>query len=196
MTMANNQHYLQQVAAMRQQKRQEEWRTDFNQAIYGREEALRNRMEIERQAAVEADPEVRAQLRDDWHYHDAQVQSCEAEIAKLRGPPPPDPRAVQYLQQRKPFFDKYGQQAAQAVDLAHQHLTRPGNAGWKVNSPEYFRALDTLLQMYAPNYGMRFDPNSDIMPTPNDAAEMSNLTPREYNEQVRKLQVLKASGNY
>src|SRR5262245_1138292 len=112
--MSNDQNYREQVAAMRQQKAQEEAAVDYNQVTYGRELALQNRQEIERQAATTADPEEREQLKEQWHYFDSEVQACENEMRRLAPPAPPDPTAVAYLKQRAPFIQKYGQQATQA----------------------------------------------------------------------------------
>jgi hypothetical protein len=184
--MANNdQHYLQQVAAMRAAKQQEEVNADYAQAVYGREESLRNRQEIESQATRTSDPAEREQLKDDWHYFDAEVQRCESDIQRMTPPPPPDPQAVDYLRRRQPFIQKYGQQAVQAIDLAHNHLMRSGN--WKPNSPEYFQGMDTLLEMYGPSYGLRFDPN-EIALTADEACKISGCSPRAYNNGVRALQ--------
>src|SRR5262245_3139108 len=185
----SNDTYAMQVAQMRQQRRQQELAADYNQAVYGREESLRNRQEIERQAATIADPNERAQLTDDWHYYDAEVQRCEADMRRLNPPQQQmDPRTVRFIQERKPFVERYGYAGAQqAWGLAHNHLTRPGAAKWDVNSPEYFKAVDELVEMYGPQYGYRFDPSSDVQLTPNEAAEISGLSPRQYNQASQEL---------
>jgi hypothetical protein len=181
----SDQHYLQQIAAMRQQRQQEELAVERNQAIYGYQQSLQNRQEIERQAATTADPEERQRLADDWHYFDAEVQACEANIRKMTPPPQADPKAVAYLQRRSPFLQKYGQKGMQAFQLAHNHLASTGN--WKIGSPAYYKAIDTLLEMYAPDHGMRFDPSSDISLTPNEAAKISGLSPESYNRGVQAM---------
>src|SRR5262245_25478487 len=102
--MANNQqHYLQQVAAMRQQKQQEEYAADYNQAVYGREESLRQRQEIEQEAALTTDPNERAELVDQWHYHDAEVQRCKQQIRELTPPPQADPKMVEFTRRISPW---------------------------------------------------------------------------------------------
>src|SRR5262245_18235010 len=146
--------YQQQVAQMRQQRRQEEVNMEYRQALFDRDEALRNRQEVEKQSVLATDPDDHAQLTQAWHYYDADVQRCEADIRRLN-PPQMDQRAAQFMQERQPFIDRYGyQRAKQAWDLAHNHLMGPGNAGWKVYSPEYFRAIDTLVEMHGPQYGL------------------------------------------
>ena len=177
--MAN---YYEQVTAMRRSKQQEEIALERNQAIRGYELSLQNRQEIEREAATTNDPDEQQRLRDMWHYYDAELQRCEADIRRFTPPAPPDPRAVEYMRRRQPFINKYGQRAIQAFDLAHQHLASTGN--WKIGSPRYYKALDTLLEMYGPDHGIKFDPN-EIALTPNEAAKISGLSPERYNQAVR-----------
>src|SRR5215831_5549373 len=98
--MMANDNYQMQVARMRQQKQQQELQADYAQAVYGYQESLRNRQEIESQAARTTDPAERQQLTDDWHYFDAEVQRNEAELRRFTPPPQPNPQAVRYLQQR------------------------------------------------------------------------------------------------
>jgi hypothetical protein len=92
--MAN---YYEQVAAMRRSKQQEEIALERNQAIRGYELSLQNRQEIEREAATTNDPDEQQRLRDMWHYYDAELQRCEADIRRFTPPAPPDPRAVEYM---------------------------------------------------------------------------------------------------
>jgi uncharacterized protein YacL (UPF0231 family) len=73
--MSNDLHYLQQVAQMRAQKQHEELAVERNQAVYGYQQSLANRKEIERQAALTTDPNERAALKDEWHYYDAESLS-------------------------------------------------------------------------------------------------------------------------
>jgi hypothetical protein len=183
--MSNDQHYLQQIAQMRAAKQQEELAVERNQAIYGYQESLKNRQEIERMAATTADADERQALRDQWFYFDAEVQANEANLRKLTPPPQADPKAVAYLQRRSPFLQKYGQKGMQAFQLAHNHLASTGN--WKIGSPAYYKAIDTLLEMYGPDYGMRFDPSSDISLSPNEAAKISGLSPESYNRGVQAM---------
>src|SRR5262245_55769762 len=98
--------YEQQVAAMRLQKRQEELTADYNQALLGHEESLRNRQQIERQFVTTTDPAEQQALKDDWHYYDAEVQRCEQDIA-ARTPPQPqqmDPKAAQWISAKQKFL--------------------------------------------------------------------------------------------
>src|SRR5262245_47612526 len=101
--------YQQQVAAMRQQKRQEEFAADYNQALYGHDESLRNRQEIERQFATTTDPDEQQALKNEWHYYDAEVQRCEQEIAARTPPQQPQyhPKDVHLMNKATPYFQKY-----------------------------------------------------------------------------------------
>jgi hypothetical protein len=121
--MANDQqHYLQQVAAMRQQRAQQERQQAYAEAVDDYNRNLAERQTIEQQASM-CDPADRNFLTEDWHLADGLVQESEQRIRQLT-PPPPDPKAVEYLQRRQPFIQKCGQRATQAIDLAHQHLAR------------------------------------------------------------------------
>src|SRR5262249_51622575 len=119
-SMAND-DYDRQVAAIRQQKIIEDAQVDYNQAVYGREEALRNRQDIERQAATTSDPEEREQLRGDWHYYDAEVQRCEQDI-RARTPQQPHPNAVRANWEDRSFYQREGQNGANAMNTAHNYL--------------------------------------------------------------------------
>src|SRR5262245_1128852 len=188
-------NYQEQVAALRRQRQQEELRADYNQHLLGREESLRNRQEIERQAAVETDPEEQARLRDEWHMYDQEMLRCQAEVDKYAPPPQPHPKAVEFWHRHRPFRERYGDEVAKAAfDTAHNYLMRPGNAGWKPNTPEYFNAIETLMEMNAKNYGLHFDPNETAL-SPNEARDISCGGDTElYNRGVAEFQRQKARG--
>src|SRR5262245_52988026 len=132
--MANEPTYMEQVAAFRAQRRQQVLSADYHQAVYGRGEALRNRQDIERQSATTFDDDERAGVADQWHYYDAELQRCEGDMQRLN-PPRQEmhPAATQWIRENKPFFDRHGQRADEAVQGAHRWLTRQGNANWRVN---------------------------------------------------------------
>ena len=181
--------YHQQVAAMRQQKRQEEWAADYNQDLYGHDESLRNRQQIERQFATTTDPDEQQALKNEWHYYDAEVQRCEQEIRQKTPPQQPqmDPKAAQWISANKAFFDRHGPQAVAAVQGAHAWLTRPGNAEWKVNSPEYFQAVESLLETDGPRYyGVSYDPKEKML-TPNQVCRMTGIDANTYNQAYAQL---------
>src|SRR5262245_58045821 len=182
-------NYAEQVHALRLQKRQEELAADYNQAVLGHEESLRNRQQIERQFATTTDPAEQQALKDDWHYYDAEVQRCEQDIAARTPPQPPqmDPKAAQWLANNKAFFDRHGPQAVAAVQGAHAWLTRSGNAGWKVNSPEYFRAIESLLETSGPlYYNVTYDPKETAL-TANQVCRMTGIDAKTYNQAYAEL---------
>lgn len=181
--------YQDDVLRMRQAKQAQEIQAERNQHIYGYQEALRKRQEIESEAARTTDPDEQAALRDNWHFWDGELQQCEAEIRRLtpRQLTKEEQGGMAYMHRRQAFINRHGQKAIQAIDLAHQHLASTRN--WKVGSPRYYKALDTLIEMYGPDYlGVRFDPESDIALTPNEAAKISGLSPERYNQYVRAAQ--------
>ena len=177
-------NYNAQVNAMRQQKQQEEFVADYNQAVYGREESLRNRQEIERQFATTTDPDERESLKNEWHYHDAEVQRCEQDIAAKTPPPQPDPRAVEFFRRHAPFLEKYGQAGAANLDRAHQYLM---SRGWRPHTQEYFDGIRSLMELYGGDFGTQYDPNDGKMLSATEAARVSGLSPQQYNHAVRTM---------
>src|SRR5262249_27257340 len=141
--MADN--YQQQVATMRQQKAQEDAQVDYNQFVYGREEALRNRQEIERQAALTNDPAEREQLKQDWHYYDTEYQECENEVIK-RTPQQLNPNVARANYQDQEFYRREGQNGAAAMTKAHNYLASTGN--WVPYAPQTIEGARTLVEMY------------------------------------------------
>src|SRR5262245_44700544 len=169
-------NYAQQVHAMRQQKRQEELAAEYNQCVYGREEALRSRQEIESEAARTFDPDEKAALKDQWHYFDEEVQRCEQQMRAMTPPAPPDPQAVAFMQKKQAFRERYGQAADQAIALAHQRAITPRNSqattathpltyghGTQPGSRAYWRAVNQELETNAHLLGLHYDPTSDSL---------------------------------
>jgi hypothetical protein len=154
-------NYAQQVAMMRQQRAQEQYQTDYNQYLYGREEALRNRQEIERQAAVASDPDEREQLREQWYYHDAEFQECDAEVRKRT--PRQTPESVKRANyQDQEFYRREGQNGVAAMRKAHDYLVACGRAPY---APATIEDSRTMLEMYGQDSSIsglppvRYDPN-------------------------------------
>lgn len=95
---------------------------------------------------------------DQWHYYDAEVQRCEANIQKLSPPRQADPRMVEFIRRRQPFVQRHGQAAMQAVDMAHRYATAPRNPnptpesvgagmhgmGLQPGTQAYFNAMENL----------------------------------------------------
>ena len=160
--MSNNRTYPEEVAAMRQQRAQEEYAAEYNQAVYGREESLANRQEIERQSAVTTDPDERAALKDEWHYYDAEVQRCEADIQRLTPPQQADPKMVEFVRRISPWIEKNGQAGIQRLHVLHNYATAPRNAhpnpqavgaglhgaGLRPGTPAYFNFMRSGMKLY------------------------------------------------
>src|SRR5262245_51407600 len=130
--MSNDQNYREQIAsyqrqvnAARQSKLEEDWRTEYYQAINSREESLANRQEIERQAALTADPNEQAALKHEWHMHDEEIQRCEADIQRLTPPPQADPNMLDFTRRISPWTEKHGAAGLQKLDMLHRYATTP-----------------------------------------------------------------------
>jgi hypothetical protein len=58
--------------------------------------------------------------------------------------------------------------------------------GLTEDSPEYFKAVEGLLQMYGKEAaGVSFEPNEGL--TPDEVCKITGLQPKEYNRQARKM---------
>ena len=58
--------------------------------------------------------------------------------------------------------------------------------GLQPGSPAYFKAIDDLLEMYAKDYGLKYDPKEDTV-GPNEAARISGVRHDEYNNGVKQM---------
>jgi hypothetical protein len=183
--------YQEQIARMRMERAQretvqrlQEIRNDYHEATRSRDEA-----------AARGDTETFEMMDDD-------CMRLEQEAAVLQGPQRPqiDQRLVQFAQRNQPFFEKYGVNAYRALDEAHKYMMRPRNPntnhpgytgmGWNpqaVFTPQYFEKLKDLLELHGENFlGVKFDRNEERL-TPNEAAEISGLSPRQYNQALRQV---------
>jgi hypothetical protein len=174
----------------------------------------RVRAEAEHQQAAQnliEDYAVAVQLRDEaaergdaqmWHSYDSEAEAYERDWARYYAPvqqkPQVDPRMAGYFKRKKTFLDRHGTAAANAMDMAHQYATRPrtGSAnpaqtgmGLQPGTPQYFKAMDDLLEMYSGSLGLQYDPKEDTV-TPNDAVKISGVRFDEYNKGVRQLHQL------
>jgi len=182
--------YQEQIAAWRAQRQQQQVndrlqqiRSEHAQAVRERDVAIpENRME---------DAELRdmdcQQLEQEWHQYNPPRQQA-------------DPRMVEFVRRRQPFVDRHGQAAYQAMDMAHRYATAPrdpnataasvgaGRSGMGLtpNTPAYFQAMDSLLTMYAKDYGLHYDPEEKLL-TANQAAKISGLSPQQYNHAAQQI---------
>ena len=133
--------YMEDLARWRVERKQAQIADRVNQIADEYREAMRERD----RAIADGDTET-ASFRDDdcIQLKSEYLQYC---------PPQPqmDPAAAQWIRENKAFFERRGPNADAAVRAAHAWLTRPGNAGWRVNSPEYFRAVESLLETDGPS---------------------------------------------
>jgi hypothetical protein len=189
----SNQHYLQQVAQMRQAKAQEEYVLERNQSIHGAQEALARRQEIERQAALTNDPDEQQYLKDQWFYFDSELQQCAARARQLTPyqPSEADRALARFTERNRAFFERHGQAGVNAFDLADKYATAPRNPnannpahtgmGLQRGTRPYFAAMRDLLQLYGKDVGVRYDRDEEAL-TPNEAAKISGLSAEQYNK--------------
>ena len=184
--MAN---YAQQIAALRQQRAQYDYAVQAENIKQDYAEAARLRDEAARRGDA-----------DSWHNYDRDCETLENDWARYFAPtqqqPQVDPRLTAYANRKKVFLDRHGMAAVQAMDLAHAYATRPRNPstnnpgatgmGLQPGSPAYFKAIDDLLEMYAKDYGLKYDPKEDTV-GPNEAARISGVRHDEYNNGVKQM---------
>ena len=183
--------YLEEMAAIRQQRHQQEYAQRVNEI----QTEYRSNVEMRDQAARENDVES-------WHYWDKLCEEGERDYLAHCPPQAPqmDPRLRNFALRNKSFFDRYGQRADQVLALADGYLTRPRvrhetnpartGMGLQRYSPLYFSKLKDLLQMHGKDYGVQYDPSEERLDA-NQAAKLSGLSPRHYNQAA---QVLQAQG--
>src|SRR5215831_1265118 len=179
--------YQQEIAQWRQQRRQAEAQARVNELRQEHNQALR-----ERDYAISNNDLESAAAADD------QCQYLENEFRQLVGPQQPqvDPRMAEFVRRRTPFVERHGQAAYQAMDMAHQYATRPRNPntnnpahtgmGLTPGTQAYFDAMDDLLTMYAKDLGLHYDPSEKLL-TANQAAKISGLSPKAYNEAAQEI---------
>jgi hypothetical protein len=173
--MANDQQsYQQQIAQMRQERREREVqeRVEYVTAEYN--DALRRRKEAEEIGDREA-----------WDLADADLEMQESNLREMFPQQPQmSPQSVEWLKKNESFRRRYGQVADQWIVHAHNNAVR---AGFKPDTKPYFDAVETSLEVGGPIFGgPRYDP-SDQMITPNEAAKISGLSPQQYNHAAQVL---------
>ena len=119
---------------------------------------------------------------------DRECEQLEDEWQQVAPPPPPQAPvlsepAKRFVNERQAFNQRYGEAANQAYRAVHKFAV---DRGLKPDTVEYFKYCDDALDMYAKDYGMRYDP-SEKVPHPNEVCAMSGLTYDQYNAQHRKM---------
>jgi hypothetical protein len=198
--MADEQmHYLQQVNQMRAARAQQEYQQRAEQIKADYYTNLQARQEIEKQASTATDEYTKEWLREQWNMYDAGVQQAEHDWAASFPQQRQDPPAWrQWATRNKHFYDRYGERAKQAIQVAHNYLVRPKNPretnldrrgmGLQPFTPAYFKELENLLELYGENsaFQTKFDSKEAAL-TPDEAAEASGLSARDYNRAVVEL---------
>ena len=183
--------YQQEIANWRQQRRQAEAQSRVNELRQEHTQAIQERD----QAIAQNDLETAAAADD-------QCQYLENEYRQLVGPQRPqvDPRMAEFVRRRTPFIERHGQAAYQAMDAAHRYATAPhdpnatpatvaagkSGMGLKAGTQQYFDAVDSLLTMYAKDYGLHYDPSEKLL-NANQAAKISGLPIKAYNEAAQEI---------
>jgi hypothetical protein len=165
--------YYEQIAAWRQTRDQ--------QKIAQRCEEIKNEY---REASAQRDQAIRDQDQETAEFCDSDCVELEKEWAQYNPPQPQfDPKAVEFMQRNRPFFQKYGATGAANADKAHQYLM---SRGWKPNTKQYYDGVKTLLEMYGKDFGTPYDPNDQTL-SANEAARISGLSPERYNHAVKTM---------
>jgi hypothetical protein len=173
--------YAEELAAWRAQRRQAE--------IADRAQQIQQE---HAQYARERDEAITRNDMEEASYADNACEDLEKEYYKIVPPQRPQmpAQAQEWVLQNKPFFDRYGPRADEAVRAAHAYVIRPRvpgetnpsrtGCGLRAYTKPYWDALETALQMHGPTfYGVQYDPGEKL-PTVRDAAEASTLSLNEY----------------
>jgi hypothetical protein len=179
--------YYEQIAQWRQQREARQIADRMTQMSQEYAQVVR-----ERDQAIANNDSETAEMRD----YDA--QQLEQEWLQYNPPRPRqmDPQAAAWLNKHRAFRERHGQAADQAIQSAHTYATRPRNPnatnpahagmGLKPNTRQYFEALDSLLELYAKDYGLHFD-SSEVALTAPEAAKVSGITPQHYDNVQRAM---------
>jgi hypothetical protein len=179
--------YQEEIAGWRQQRRQAEAQSRLNELRQEHTEAIRER-----------DHAIASNDLDSAAFADDQAQYLENEFRTLVGPQQPqvDPRTIEFVRRRTPFVERHGQAAYQAMAMAHEYATRPRNPntnnpahtgmGLVPNTQPYFDAMDSLLTMYAKDFGLRYDPEEKLLDA-TTAAKISGLPAQTYNRAAQEI---------
>jgi hypothetical protein len=183
--MANDDYYS-QIAQMRAERRQRETAQEVQQL---QADYLEN-VKLRDEAAVRGDA-------DSFEFYDRLAEQGEMEWQEKFAPQQPQVSEAkqQWVERHKSFVDRYGQKGIAALGYAHEYATKPrdptttdnlqSGMGLQEDTPEYFEAMERLLEMYGREHGLVFDPNETL--TADDVVKMSGITPREYNRAAKTM---------
>jgi hypothetical protein len=128
------------------------------------------------QAALASDPNERAELVDQWHYHDSEFQECDKLVRSLT-PQRPHPNVQKANYQDQEFYKREGANGAAAMNKMHDFLVA---RGWTPYAPATIEGARTGVQMYGKDSSIsglppvQYDPGEQV-PTRDEAAQMSGF---------------------
>jgi hypothetical protein len=190
MTMSNE-SYTETIRQLREEAAQRQMMNLQEQARSARE-AVWESVLLASEAEMSGDRDTAIYYADQANQQEQEFLAVAAHLPQQQQV---DPRLAQFAAQNQAFFHKYGNAGIQGFDLAHQYATRPKTGspnpsqtgmGLTFGTPEYFSAVKDLMVMYGKDYGLNFDPNDEIL-TPDEAAKISGISPREYNRGVERM---------
>src|SRR5262245_61346573 len=182
--------YAEQIAQWRVQRQQQE--------IADRAQQIQQE---HAQAARERDTAIANNDMEEAGYQDNVCVDLEKEYNKIVPQQPQvHPQWMNWLRRNSTFIEREGDRAVAAVTGALGYMQRPRNPN--SNDPRYtgmgmrpeqiftkqgLSKLEDLLQVHGQQFfNVRYDPNEKAL-TPNAAAKISGLSPKQYNEASRIL---------
>lgn len=154
----------------------------------------------------EADNAQRNDDRETLNYCYDRMTELEAEMApyeqayRQQQQSQPHPAVTQWDARNKQYIERLEQRlgpqgAAQTFAMADGYVTRPKvkdennwqrtGMGIPRNSPAYFKAMEDMLEQYSGEAtGVPYDPKTQML-NANEAAEISGVSPQEYNRQAQ-----------
>jgi hypothetical protein len=167
--------YAEDLARWRMERKQQEISNRLEQIKTEYAEASRERD----QAIANNDMET-AECRD----YDCQQMEEEWNTYVPPGPPPAHPRVANLAQKNTPYFRKYGERGAQIADRVHRYVTE--RMGVTPDDPRYEEMVKSGMELYAKEAGCPYDRNTEML-TPDEAAKISGLSPKQYNNASRHI---------
>src|SRR5262245_42543515 len=182
--------YQEQIAQWRAQRAQqqindrlEQIRTEYREVQRERDQAISDN-DLETAELRDQDCQ---QLEQEWHQYNPPQQQVH-------------PAWQEWMRRNASFIEREGQRGVQAVTEALGYMQRrrnpnsndPRHTGMGMTPQQIFTKqgldkLEDLLEVHGPQcYGVRYDKNEKTL-TPNQAAKMSGLNAKQYNQASREI---------
>jgi hypothetical protein len=178
---------------------------NYQQTIQRMRQERAQRERVERLNEISREHAEYQQLRDEAAQHgdldgfeifDKDCERLEQEWAQTQPQGGLSEAKAQWIAQHRSLIDRYGARGINALGMAHQYATAPrdpGNSGnrnqgmgLQEDTPEYFKAVEGLLEMYGKQAaGISFEPNEAL--SADEVCKMTGLQPKEYNRQARRM---------